>query len=615
MPVNMAVSVRRSLRVASSTVVVALSLIVQAHPVAAQEPLSVRLGAMIDQELQRINIPPRTTVPLAEKAVQTRQAIAKGDFKSAREILADALKASSVQNWRFYPFDELISQVSDVIDPAFKTHLDQWVDQAGGDALPVLIRARYYFDRAWYERGTKFVRYTTREHLRAFGLSITHALEDLDTANGLDPANPYGFYLKVQTLSGLGASQKVASAFSDAIAKYPDYYPLYSSMLGALEPRWGGSEQTMFAFVDEYAGKAPDNSPLKLLYLDLYHAVIEAASDSCSAGNPTPADKLRECVKSIVEAKPGFEDKVLKALQLYNQNDHYQFGLAIQYILFGIMAIQNADPYPDTILQLAATTMQSDPGLNDDSTKQNDYIIDRATAVKWYWKHTYTFANQKSQQALLDLAHTKFPSEEARDIAASKIYMDLADNAKDLKKPEDMIKYESIATRLRGPNDHEYFICSGYHQLQDDEAAIRSCTQAITDRPNVTYSYYWRGIAYLKSNQPDAALTDLLIVADSENEFRASAALATTKIYFDRNDFQAALEVLNKHAYLFDPEVEDKPTAATSYDNRCYAYMQLGDLQKALADCSASLKYGSLPDAYRKQEELQRRLKRPPDTF
>lgn len=611
MSINMVVSVRRALRVAASAVVVALGLIVPAKPVAAEELLSARLDAIIDQELQRINISPHTTVTLADKAVQARQAITKGDFKSAREIFADALKASSLQNWRFYPFDELMGQVTDVIDPAFKTHLDQWVDQAGGDALPVLIRAQYYFDRAWFERGTKFARYTRREHLREFGLSITHALADLDTANGLDPANPYGFYLKVQTLSGLGASEKVVSAFHDAVAKFPDYYTLYTAMLGALAPKWGGSEQSMFAFVDEYAGKAPDNSPLKLLYLDLYRAVIEDASNLCSGSNPTSIDQLRECIKIIVEAKPGFEDNVMKALQLYNHNDHYQFGLAIQYILFGIMKFQNADPYPDTILQLAAATMHSDPGLSDDSTKQNDYIIDRVVAVKWVWKHTYTLANQKSQQALLDIAHTKFPNEEVRDIAVSKIYMDLAVNANDLKKPEDMIKFESIATRLRGPNDREYLICSGYHQLQDDEAAIRACTRAIADRPNVTLSYYWRGLAYLNSNQPDAALPDLLVVADSENEFRATAALAMAKIYFDRNDFQAALNMLNKYEYLFDPEMENKVTAATSYDNRCYAYMQLGDLQKALADCTASLKYGSLPDAYRKQEELARRLKRP----
>jgi tetratricopeptide (TPR) repeat protein len=259
-------------------------------------------------------------------------------------------------------------------------------------------------------------------------------------------------------------------------------------------------------------------------------------------------------------------------------------------------------------LELAATTMQSDTALND-GTKQNNYVIDRAVAVKWYWRNSYVIPNEKSQQALLDLAYTRFPSEEARDVAVSKIYMDLANNAKNLINLEDMIKYEAIAMRLGGPNNLEYLICSGYHQLKDDETAIRTCTQAITDRPNVEDSYYWRGIAYLNAKQPDAALADLAIVADSENEFRASAALAMATIYFNRSDFQAALNVLNKYGYLYNSDVETKTTVASSYDNRCYAYMQLGDLRKALSDCTASLKYGSLPDAYSKHQELERRLK------
>jgi hypothetical protein len=36
--------------------------------------------------------------------------------------------------------------------------------------------------------------------------------------------------------------------------------------------------------------------------------------------------------------------------------------------------------------------------------------------------------------------------------------------------------------------------------------------------------------------------------------------------------------------------------------------MQLGDLPSALAECTESLKYASLPDAYSKQQELLNRL-------
>lgn len=47
---------------------------------------------------------------------------------------------------------------------------------------------------------------------------------------------------------------------------------------------------------------------------------------------------------------------------------------------------------------------------------------------------------------------------------------------------------------------------------------------------------------------------------------------------------------------------------AVAYNNRCYAYMELGELEKALADCTQSLRYGSIPDAFRKQQELVAQL-------
>jgi hypothetical protein len=37
--------------------------------------------------------------------------------------------------------------------------------------------------------------------------------------------------------------------------------------------------------------------------------------------------------------------------------------------------------------------------------------------------------------------------------------------------------------------------------------------------------------------------------------------------------------------------------------------MKLGELHKALDDCTTSLRYGRMPDALQKQQELQKRLR------
>ncbi len=111
------------------------------------------------------------------------------------------------------------------------------------------------------------------------------------------PGKSYAFYLRLRILHGLGASQQMAGAFQQAIGRYPGYYPLYTIMLQTLQPKWGGDVPSMYALVDRYAGSAPKDSPLKLLYVALYRDLLETAFATCdSAGND--AAKLAACVSA-----------------------------------------------------------------------------------------------------------------------------------------------------------------------------------------------------------------------------------------------------------------------------------------------------------------------------
>jgi hypothetical protein len=79
-----------------------------------------------------------------------------------------------------------------------------------------------------------------------------------------------------------------------------------------------------------------------------------------------------------------------------------------------------------------------------------------------------------------------------------------------------------------------------------------------------------------------------------------------------RGDYAGSLAVLNKYTYFFDESMQPADDLAMSFNNRCFAYMKLGQLQRALDDCNTSLKYGRLPDALQKQQELTRMLKSTP---
>jgi tetratricopeptide (TPR) repeat protein len=253
---------------------------------------------------------------------------------------------------------------------------------------------------AWFVRGGRLVDASSAAELASFSDYLTRALKDADAAAAAGLGDPHGFLLKLRILRGFGLATEAKRVFEAAIEEYPGYYPLYDTALSMQHPKWGGSTEGMYAFVDHYAGRANEHSPLKLLYLSLYRHLLNYSATSCATN--------------------------------------------------------------------------------------------------------------------------------------------------DLEKLDD-------------------------------------------------------------------ALRDFKAVADSPDSFRATAAIDVSMILFDRKDIPGALAALNEYTYLYDAALYDaaltaKQSIAVAYNNRCYAYMELGELMKALEDCKTSLKYGNLPDAYRKQLELIKRL-------
>jgi hypothetical protein len=570
---------------------------------------SSRLAATIDAETARLVGKPHRSELISDKAKKVRDAIAHGDFAAARQITAEVLASSVLQNWRYYPFTDFIGGVPDVSDPAFGAQLRIWVAQSPEDPIPLLLRAQYYYALGWFKRGNRFATQIQPDDVAAFTNDMNKARADVETATKLNNANPYGYYLNLLILRGLGTSDEMTDAFQKAVAKFPAYYQLYDVMLGTLAPKWGGSVPAMYAFVERYAGRTDANSSLRLLYLSLYRNLLNAASTECAArGNGK--DAIAECVASNMQniVRPDLENKAVAALQLYDHSDAYQFGVAIDPILSDMLRATGGDIYSGAILQLAATAMHSNTQIKADNPGQNNYVIDKAVSLSWFRKSFYDNSLKKGRDALKDAEAARFPSQEEKDVALAGIYEFLAGSEDQLHQYREMIAFEQAAVALGGKTAYEHLVCYGYYQLRDYEDAVSTCNRALADDPANMRARYWRGVAYRDSAKPEAALADLTAVADSESDFRASAAIDMSMIYFNRNDNPSALNVLNKYAYLYDPGVTNRDDVAVSYNNRCYAYMQLGDLKQALQDCRASLKFGSLPDAYRKMQELVQRI-------
>jgi tetratricopeptide (TPR) repeat protein len=568
------------------------------------------LASQIDARIGELGVKPSSVELTAQKAQRVRRAIAAGDFATAARVAADVLGRSKIQNWRYFPFDDFIAAVFTVTPSELGDRLDAWVAKDGMGALPVLFRAQHYYDAGWAERGHDFDAKTAPERMTAFAGDMEKALADVNAAIRLDEENPYSLYLKLRILQAIGDPQQFAAAFEQAIGKFPTYYPLYGIALNALQPRWGGSIPAMYAFTEKYAGGAPQFSPLKMLYLRLYQRLLSTASVECGAVGGD-RDKTARCVNAYMQkvALPTLEQNIVIALQLYDHTDKYEFGVIVKDIVSDMLATTGGEAYSGAVLQLAAASMHSDTQLTEKDPGHNDYIADELVALSWRNKGFYDNEMTKYKEALADVNIVTFPSEAEKNLAIARIYEALSEAAVQQHQYVDEIAFEKAAVLL-GVTWDEHYICHGYYELKRYDQAVQACTEAIDDAGG-GYAWYWRGEAYRQSNRSDQALEDLTRSADSEDYFAPYAAVDMSMIYFGRNDNQGALNILNKYTFLYDPNRIEKSQVAVAYNNRCYAYMQLGDLKKALDDCTHSLEYGSIPDAFRKRQELVKRLAPP----
>lgn len=548
---------------------------------------------------------------LFAQALVVRHAIRQGRFAAAQKAVERNLQRSRIASWHFVPFARFVPDIPRTNDPGFLHRLDQWVTGRPRAAIPRLIRAQYYSGTGWSIRGNGFISGTPRARLRAFRTDMRRAARDAAHAMGLDGSDPYAAFLLLEIRASAGNTPDLQATFGKAVDRLPHYYPLYRERLKALEPQWGGSVKAMYAFVAAHAGRAAAHSPMKMLYLQLYDDLLETAAAYCD----TQADggpRLTRCIANAMDqlVTPQLEDHVSRTLQMYPHMNKARFTAEVGGLLREMVLTEGAQRYAAAVLQLAAAGTGSDPQLVAKDTGHNNYMIDAMAGPVWYRQGQYRNAEQLFRRAVADLPHMRFPDELARDRALSDLYDDLASVYNHTRQFRKVVVYQEAADVLGGTvrDGNSDLGCYALFELKLYPAAIHACSAQIDDGGD-TQAVFWRAKAYAASHRTALALADYRRVARSRSRLRADAAIAISVIYGHNNELRRMLHALDSYPYLFDRSREDDQDLAIAYNNRCYAEMHLGKLRAALKDCTASLRFGSLPDAYAKQQKLIRELK------
>lgn len=579
-----------------------------AVPAARSDKADQALALMVSARLDDLGIKPKPESVLLPQDLSLEEALAikRGDFGQADRIAEDVLAHSHLQSWSFYPFAPFMENIVRYEDPALLQRLNDWIAGEPRSAIAYLIRGSYYDEVAWITRGNDFATEVPYQQMRAFRDDISKAGTDIQTAIDLDPKIPWS-YFELLHVAASGTNPAAAEqVFETAIKAFPGYYPLYRDRLGEL-----GSPSAMSDFVDQYARGAPSSSPIKLLYLQLYVNLLQTAGSACASGDE---DVKQHCIADLLDRikRSDLRAGMLQAIQLYNSSDHTQFSMAI-WPLLDSMACGRCYGSPAAVsgvLQAVANVMGSDTQLMD-NPGHNSYVLDDITARVWGQMGNTSNAARKFREALKDAEQTPFPDEAQKAVALATIFDDMTQFAEDSSQFIDMIVYQEAENEVGGSNfnDTPYRSCYAYYRMKYFAEAVKECSALINGNGNYLMAHYWRGEAYGGLRQWDAAIADLSPAADiGDNWIRVGAAIDISVDFGAKGDFAGQLASMNQYPYLFDPTLQPPSDLAVAYNNRCYAYMQLGQLQKALDDCTTSLKYDRIPDALHKEQELLKRL-------
>jgi tetratricopeptide (TPR) repeat protein len=569
------------------------------------------LAAMVAEKTAELGLAPKTATTPTDRALEASSAIIRDDFARARSIAEEVLSQSHLEGWSFYPFNEFMSTLVRGDDPNLLVGLNHWLQQDPRSGLAYLMRAEYYRQVAWDTRGAEVSWMVPEGLMQRFQQDLSRSAADIVKSIQLEPSIPWSYYELLATTTGGGDSADVERAFQAGIKAFPSYYPLYKERLRVLTPKWGGSIDAMYDFVRRYAGSAPQTSPLRLLYLDLYVQLLDSAAFECRT---LEGENRAMCVKRGFEqiSHPELERGMESALNLYKVSDPNQFSRAV-WSLLASMSCGKCIGLPSAgagVLQMAASIMGSDNQILDTPT-HNSYMLDDITARIWAGSGNSANAEKKFLEALSDAEHTSFRDPAQKAQIEADIFEHMAAVADDNGQFIDIIVYEDAANAVGGINhgDTPYRKCYAYYRLKHFKEAVRQCTALIEGNGKYLQTHYWLAKAYEGLGQWDASIAEFTPVAASANNwFRVGAALDMSYDYGQKGDFAGQLASMNKYDYLFDSRIQPPHDLAVAYNNRCFALMKLGRLQDALDDCTQSLGYDRIPDALHKQQELLKLL-------
>ncbi|WP_166263499.1 hypothetical protein [Marinobacter caseinilyticus] len=129
-------------------------------------------------------------------------------------------------------------------------YFDEWVEAVPGNAVAHLARANYRMRQGIRARGTGYIGDTSDAQLSEMRRLFALSLNDLEIVKSLNHDSAYPYAVELEIAMRLGNPDALTRLYAQGLKRDPNMVWLHSSYLGALAPKWGGSEEQQKQFLE-----------------------------------------------------------------------------------------------------------------------------------------------------------------------------------------------------------------------------------------------------------------------------------------------------------------------------------------------------------------------------
>lgn len=181
-----------------------------------------------------------------------------------------------------------------------------WQQASPKSAAAMYAEAIYWHHYAWKARGGGYASTVSSEGWQLFRDRLAKAEAALDAPQLAGTQCPAPDTERIELMIDQGADEtRLASVYTEAVRKYPEYHPLYFSMARQYQPKWGGSAAQYETFASGVA-KLTKNFEGMGMYARLYW-LVDYNSGLPFRNQPQTApywDKLRAGFDDLMRLYP-----------------------------------------------------------------------------------------------------------------------------------------------------------------------------------------------------------------------------------------------------------------------------------------------------------------------